>query len=295
MTTSAVSVPASLQAIFARAEQYTRAYFGEKIERPEQGTIEISGERYILVRAASMSVDFVDLIASLYREGTEAEGRRIAADFLFDLAHATAKADARHFHEKLGVSDPIEKLSLGPTHFAYTGRAFVAIHASSRPVANENFLILYDHPYSFESDAWLRQGRRAEGPVCAMSAGYASGWCEESFGIPLIAAETSCRAAGADTCSFLMAPPWRMAEHLARQRGGARAAAPSGEVKVPEFFQRKRLEEKLERKQRHIDQLTAQSARHQEEIAKLRAELAAAEQRLSELAPGSGPREPTGG
>ena len=285
MSTKSVAVPPEIEHIFARAERSTHDYFAGRTHRPEQGTIEISGERYILVRAASMSVDFFDLIASLYREGTEADARRIAADFLFDLAHASGKSDARHFHEKTGFTDPLEKLSLGPIHFAYTGWAFVAIDAASRPVANENFLLVYEHPYSFESDAWLRRGRRSARPVCAMNAGYSSGWCEESFGIPLIASEISCRAAGGDACRFLMAPPWRMNEHLTRHGVAPRAAGGEGgeggegEIEIPEFFQRKRLEERLQRKQRHIELLTAQSARQDEEIRRLRADLAAAEER----------------
>lgn len=294
MSTKSVSAPPELHALFERAEQYTRSYFTQKCERPEQGTIEVSGERYVLVRAASMSVEFVDLILSLYHEGSEGEARKIASDFLFDLAHTSAKADARHFHQKFNISDPLEKLSLGPTHFAYMGWAFVAIDAASRPVPNENYFLLYDHPFSFESDAWVRRGRRSESPVCAMNAGYSSGWCEESFGIPLIAAEITCRAAGAETCRFIMAPPWRMNEHLTRYLRGAPAAALRHDINVPEFFQRRRLEDKLRRKQRHIDALAAENARHEEEIGRLRAELEAAHERLRALEGGAAPLDPAG-
>jgi hypothetical protein len=263
-------VPPTIESVFARAEQSTREYFAKRTERPEEGTIEISGERYILVRAASLSIEFIELITSLYPEATAAEAEHIAADFLFDLAHANGKSDARHLHQQTGTTDPIEKMSLGPTHFAHRGWASVAIDPSSRPVANENFLLVYEHPYSFEADAWRRRGRRAERPVCAMNAGYSSGWCEESFGIPLVAAEMSCRGAGGEACRFLMAPPWRMEEHLSRYGAPARSAG--GEVAVPEFFQRKRLEDKLARKQRHIDLLFAQLAERDEEIQRLRAE-----------------------
>lgn len=273
MSTRTVSVPKPIEEVFARAEKSTRDYFADRSEQPEQGTIEISGERYILIRAASLSVEFVDLIKSLHPDGTEAEAHRIAADFLFDLAHATGKSDARHFHQRTGASDPIEKLSFGPTHFAHRGWASVAIDSASRPVPNENYLLVYDHPYSFEADAWIRCGRRADRPVCAMNAGYSSGWCEESFGIPLIAAEIACRAAGGEACRFLMSPPWRMEEHLARYGAPARSAG--GEVDVPEFFQRRRLAEKLQRTRRHIDALTARLAAQQEEIQDLQAKLAA--------------------
>jgi len=271
MTATTVNVPPTIESIFAKAEQSTREYFNNRIERPDQGSIEISGERYILIRAASLSVEFVDLIVVQYPEATPAEAQRLAADFLFDLAHANGKSDARHSHQRTGAKDPIERLSLGPTHFAYRGWASVKLDPASRPVPNENYVLVYEHPYSFEADAWQRRGLVAERPVCAMNAGYSSGWCEESFGIPLVATEISCRAAGNDSCRFIMAPPWRMEEHLARHgvaTGGAR-----GNVSVPEFFQRKRLEEKLARKDKHIDLLSKRIADYEAEIQRLRGEI----------------------
>jgi two-component system cell cycle sensor histidine kinase/response regulator CckA len=273
MNTMSVSVPPGMEPLFLQAEKATRDYFKNRSEKPEEGSIEISGERYILVRAASMSVEFYDLVASLYHDGQPGEVERITSNFLFDMAHASGKADARHFHQLTGATDPIEKLSLGPTHFAHKGWAFVAIDPDSRPLPNENYFLTYEHPYSFEADAWQRRGRRAEHPVCAMNAGYSSGWCEESFGIPLVATEIACRAAGGESCRFIMAPPWRMEEHLARLGVVTRSAG--GKVDVAEFFQRKRLEEKLARKERHLEMLTKRITEHEEEIRQLRSQMGA--------------------
>ena len=50
-----------------------------------------------------------------------------AASILFDIAHAIGKADAKAFHQSMGVKDPIAMLSSGPVHFAYTGWASVDI------------------------------------------------------------------------------------------------------------------------------------------------------------------------
>jgi diguanylate cyclase (GGDEF)-like protein/PAS domain S-box-containing protein len=242
-------VPGEVVPVFLKAQEYVSRYFASKTEDPGQGTISISGERYILLRAASMSVEFFDLVTSLYRDKGSEEARSVASNLLFDLAHAIGKADARAFHVRMGVTEPIEKLSAGPVHFSFSGWAFVNILPDSNPVPDEDFFLIYDHPFSFESDAWRQKGRKSAFPVCIMNAGYSSGWCEESFGIQLVAAEIECQAAGDEHCRFVMAPPGRMEEHLFRwaraENGAARGTPRRGAVSVPEFFQRKRMEEEL--------------------------------------------------
>ncbi|HEX2494960.1 MAG TPA: XylR N-terminal domain-containing protein, partial [Steroidobacter sp.] len=184
----------AIEPLFRRAQDYVARYFEGKVEDPERGTISISGERYILVRAASMSVEFFDLVRSLYADKGEDEARSVASNLLFDTAHAIGKADARAFHEKMRVQDPIERLSAGPIHFAFSGWAFVEILSESQPSPDDGYFLIYDHPFSFESHAWLAQGRRSETPVCIMNAGYSSGWCEASFGPKLVPRSSSAAA-----------------------------------------------------------------------------------------------------
>jgi diguanylate cyclase (GGDEF)-like protein/PAS domain S-box-containing protein len=258
-----VSVPEPFVPIFLRAQDHVAAYFKERIEDPKRSTILISGERYILVRAASMSVEFFDLVMSLYRDRGVDEARNVAANLLFDVAHAIGKADARTFHDRMQVTDPVEKLSAGPIHFSYAGWAFVKIFPESNPSPDENYYLIYDHPFSFESDSWLRRQQHSEFPVCVMNAGYSSGWCEESFGLPLVAVEVECLAAGGEQCRFIMAPPARIEEHLeryARARGGASATHPvsPASTPIPEFFQRKRMEEELRRSRDDLEINVAQ-------------------------------------
>ncbi len=241
-----VRVPESLQSVFMKAQDYVARYFEDRIEDPSKGFIEISGERYILVRAASMSKEFFDLVTSLYRDRGEQEARNVTLGFLFDIAHSIGIADARRFFSRMEVSDPIDRLSAGPVHFSHTGWAFVDILPESHPSPDEDYYLIYDHPFSFEAHTWLSSGERTDFPVCAMNAGYSSGWCEESFGIPLVAAEISCQAKGDDRCRFIMAPPSRIKEHIARYgREASPGFAGSGTVDIPEFFQRKRLEDEL--------------------------------------------------
>jgi two-component system, cell cycle sensor histidine kinase and response regulator CckA len=227
MTIHAAKVPVEVEAQFATAEQYVAEYFSHREEQPEKGTITIGGERYVLVRAASLFYHFWTFIKSLYPQLSEDEAVDSAARILFDIAHGIGKADARRFHQVMGVSDPIARLSSGPIHFAYTGWAFVEILPGAQLVADMDYVIVYDHPHSFESDSWLAEGRASGRPVCSMNAGYSSGWCEESFDVPLTAKEILCRAAGDDRCRFIMAPPSRIDQHIAVYR-----------AEHPELFQR---------------------------------------------------------
>ncbi len=246
-TLRTVSVPDIFAPVFLRAQEYVERYFRERIEDPQHSTITISGERYILVRAASMSVEFFDLVMSLYQDKGLTEARSVANNLLFDIAHGIGKADARAFQQRMKLGNPIERLSAGPIHFSFSGWAFVKIYPESTPTPDDNYFLIYDHPFSFEADAWLRQGRKVDFPVCIMSAGYSSGWCEESFGISLVAAELECQAKGDPQCRFIMAPPTKIEEHLARYIT-AKNSSWKGEteaVSVPEFFQRRRMEDAL--------------------------------------------------
>jgi signal transduction histidine kinase/ActR/RegA family two-component response regulator len=243
VTGPTVKVPEPFRPFFEEAQETVRQFFSLTHTDPTQATIEISGERYVLLRASSLSVDFLDTIKRLYAEYGEDEAVAIGRNFLFDIAHVIGMEDAKNFHRKMGVTDPIAKLAAGPVHFAYAGWAFVEISPDSDPQPNEDFFLKYDHPFSFEADSWIKAGQFSKSPVCIMNCGYSSGWCEQSFGIPLTAVELSCKAAGDETCTFIMAPPEQIEQHLGRliQNQSTRR----GTLTVPSFFERKRVEEEM--------------------------------------------------
>ncbi|MCB0479487.1 MAG: XylR N-terminal domain-containing protein [Crocinitomicaceae bacterium] len=236
-----VSVPKEMSAPFEKAEELVREYFRNIIARPSEGNIEIEDERYVLLRASSLSVGFFNKIKDLYRDKGEEKSYTIGRNFLFDVSHVLGLEDAKNFHKKMKLKDPIQKLSAGPIHFAYTGWAFVDIDPSSNPSPDENFFMKYDHPFSFEADSWIKEGEKSEFPVCIMNAGYSSGWCEESFGLPLTAVELTCRAKGDDTCTFIMAPPEKIKEYLPP----VDEKMDQFEYEIPSFFERKQTEERL--------------------------------------------------
>lgn len=225
MSLTTAKVPAPFRGPFLAAEKIVAGYFESMEQDPTKGIITIGGERYVLVRAMSLSVHFFEFMKELYPALTEGEAVEGAGSALFDMAFAIGRSDARAFCERLGVRDPIEKLSSGPIHFAYTGWAFVDISPESNAVPTDDYLLVYDHPQSFEADSWLARGRTTTFCTCHMNAGYSSGWCSESFGLDLAAREIQCRARGDAVCRFVMAPrhilDQRVALHLAKS---ARAA-----------------------------------------------------------------------
>jgi CheY-like chemotaxis protein/predicted hydrocarbon binding protein/HPt (histidine-containing phosphotransfer) domain-containing protein len=244
----AVKVPEAFKPFFDAAQQTVRNYFSELKMDPSRGTIEINDQRYVLVRASAFSKGFLETILHLYADKGENEAFSIGHNFLFDYAHVIGMHDAKDFHQIMQLTDPLSKLSAGPVHFAYSGWAFVDIKPESNPTPDENFCLIYEHPYSFEADSWVRNGTVSKEPVCIMNAGYSSGWCEESFGIPLTAVEVSCVAKGDDCCRFIMSPPHKIQEHL--ERFSANSPGHHTEKQpytIPTFFERKKVEEELER------------------------------------------------
>ncbi len=234
-----VKAPKPFAPIFSKAEQTVGDYFKSLKFTPSKGTIDINDERYVLVRASALSYDFLNSFKHLYSDRGEDEAINIGKNILFDIAHVIGLEDARSFHKKMKLKDPISKLAAGPIHFAYSGWAFVDILPESKPSPDENYFLKYHHPFSFEADSWLRAGKKSKVPVCIMNSGYSSGWCEESFGIPLTAVEISCRAKGDKHCTFIMAPPNKIGGYLKPDK------KKNADLSVPAFLERKTIEEKV--------------------------------------------------
>lgn len=237
-----VTVPKEFEEIFRKAEETVGKYFTGINIRPSEGTLEIGDERYVLVRASALSYEFFNKIKDLYADRGEEEAVIIGKNFLFDIGHVIGIEDARNFHQRMNLVDPVAKLSAGPVHFAYTGWAYVDILPESNAGPGDEFYMKYHHPYSFEADSWIKTGKKSTSSVCIMNAAYSSGWCEESFGIPLTAVEISCRAKGDEHCTFIMAPPHKIHEYLSREEN---LNTHNGSYDVPMFFERKKAEEQI--------------------------------------------------
>jgi len=218
MVLECVKTPKEMEPLFEKAEEYVKKYFEDETRDHSMGTIVIGGQRYILVRATSMSVEFLEFIQNKYPGLGKEDAFDAAAKLLFDMAHSIGKSDAKNFHNAMNVTDPIAKLSSGPVHFAYTGWAFVDIFPESKPSPDKNYYLIYDHPQSFEADSWMAGKKKSKWPVCLMNAGYSSGWCEESFGVELVSKEILCRAKGDNYCRFIMAHPDMIDKYIAEYK-----------------------------------------------------------------------------
>ncbi len=209
-----VEVPDEIRGQFKEAEEKVAKYFDLLEWDPSTGRILIGGERYILIRAAAMRIGFPEALAKML----ELEGglnNPYVVKLVYQLAKSLGRSDAKKFHLSMGFDDPIEKLSTGPIHFAYTGWAKVSIKPESHPSPDENYFLIYTHPQSFEADSYiLARGENSHLPICLMNAGYSSGWCSESFGIELDARELTCRAKGDKECLFIMTPTEKLEEKV---------------------------------------------------------------------------------
>ena len=237
-----VKAPNEIAPIFDKASEIVKNYFQTFNADPSLSKIEVNGQRYVLMRAESLANDFFKNILNLYSDRPKQEAIKIGRNLLFDFAHLIGIEDAKNFHQKMKLKDPISKLSAGPVHFAYTGWAFVDILPESKPSPDDDFYLKYNHPYSFEADSWIKSKEKTDFPVCSMNAGYSSGWCEQSYGIELTSVEISCRAKGDKHCTFIMAPPHKIGEYLTKEEQKLKTKK---KYDVPLFFERKKTEEKI--------------------------------------------------
>ena len=84
-----VKVPEQFEPLFLAAQECVKKYFQERSENHSEGSIEIAGQRYILVRGASLSVDLFEIMMERYRDAGREEAINVARSFLFDIAHKT--------------------------------------------------------------------------------------------------------------------------------------------------------------------------------------------------------------
>jgi PAS domain S-box-containing protein len=180
-----------------------------------KGMITIDNDRYVMMRAESISYDFIKTVEQFYKSKNKLDAFQLSSSLLYDLSNVLGKEDAKQIKSKLNFETPLELLTAGPINFAFTGWATVEFLPGCNPVPTQDFFLKYIHHNSFEAQAWLTKNQSSEHPVCVWNAGYAAGWCAESMGIELVAVELECEAMGHDNCLFIMAPPDKIEHYIA--------------------------------------------------------------------------------
>ncbi len=204
-----VSCPPQFEDAFCSMQDRMSTFFSDIKMIPEEGRIEIGGMRFRFAQSKGLATAFRDTLTDIY-------GEKGAEQILYKLGRSLGAIEAKTFHKSFGLDDPMEKLAAGPVYFAYTGWAFVEILPSSAPRPDEDYLLTYNHPNSFEADAFVLENKRATHPICWINSGYSSGWCSVSFGIPLEAREVTCVGMGDPHCTFIMTHRTKILERVER-------------------------------------------------------------------------------
>jgi hypothetical protein len=105
-----VRVPPQFEPPFARAESFVERLFQDFRRSPEEGTLHIGSDRYVLVRAESLYASFFDAL-------TDAFGDDVAKDFIYNSAREIGRSDSRTFSQRLGLTDGLDRLSSGAGAF----------------------------------------------------------------------------------------------------------------------------------------------------------------------------------
>ena len=145
-------------------------------------------------RAPARRTDLSDLAALriLSEEVTRSVGPRAAPEVMFRIGYVEGHADA------LAVVRGLE--GQAPPLIRFAGPGVSVLFTPDRADLSRPFGGRLQR--SGESELSLATGTRAEGPICFLAAGYASGWFSGLLSEPLLVREVACRAAGADACVF---------------------------------------------------------------------------------------------
>ena len=193
----AAEVPPEMLEVFEKAGASVKSYFEAMESIPSQGRVLIDKDRFVLARTDSLSLVLRNVLTEIY-------GDRGSDQLLYSFGRAVGSTEARKFFDRFELTDPMEKFGFGPTYFSYSGWAFVNLLYPTNPVADESFLLVFANQQSFEAEGFIAEGEKPKKAICHITAGYLTGWCEESFGIPLETRELFCSARGEGLDLFMM-------------------------------------------------------------------------------------------
>lgn len=173
------------------------------------GRRSMGGIQYMLISLEALGV----YLKKALDEILDINGRNI---IMYRLGFAIGNAEANRLKELLDLEPGPENLIAGPIFAAYAGFVYVKFLPASNPVPNDDYILHYDHPGSFEAVYWKEKVGKTDEPVCHFGSGYAAGWCSKAMGLDLTAIEVLCEAKGDHTCRYIMVPDSRVMEYQER-------------------------------------------------------------------------------
>ncbi len=193
----AAEVPPEMLDVFEKAKESVKAYFDGLHVNPGRGRVEVDRDRFILARTDSLAFVLRGVLEEIY-------GDHGSDQLLYSFGKAVGRTEARKFFDRFGLQDPMAKFGFGPTYFSFSGWAFVNLLYPTNPKPDETFLLVFANQQSFEAEGFQAERKTTQKPICHITAGYLTGWCEESFGIPLETRELFCSAKGEGLDLFIM-------------------------------------------------------------------------------------------
>jgi len=170
----------------------------------ETGTHHVAGDRYVLIRAESLTVGVQEELEKVLGSGKDAATYRLGKALGSTTCRKVASTYPDFSREQI--------LALGPIAFALNGFSKTTIREESNLAFDDSFLMFYEHSNSFEAESFKQNGITTPKTACWLSAGFVAGWCTEALGFNVESREVSCTARGDDKCIFVMCVPKKLRE-----------------------------------------------------------------------------------
>ena len=179
---------------------------------PDDGRIWLSGQRMVLVHAASL--------AALRRELMSTIGRDHTRRLLLRAGFAAGGRDAQLARQVRPDASLFHAFSVGPQLHMLEGSVRVTPQVFEADAEKEHFLGVFRWDFSWEAEVHARDFGPQEQPVCWMLLGYASGYTTAFFGKPALYKEVQCASCGPDHCLIegRFADEWPEDESMAMAR-----------------------------------------------------------------------------
>jgi len=194
----------SYEELHERASEALSQFFID----PVSGTVELAGDKCVLIRGNALSYDFFDFISELVK-GKPTDHCVFVSNFLFDFGKSIGKSNHNWFVDRIKLSNPIDRANAMSVCMQNFGWSDISVSELSVDILKkrDELVIKCSCTSSFEASAWIKKKKKTNYPMCFMHCGFIAGWLQKCFDIKLACIEITCRAKGDKSCQFIVATP----------------------------------------------------------------------------------------